>query len=107
MSESRSGSPKTIFIGFILLFAILALAFVIWTVDAARNRQPHLYPVISPVADFTLTNQAGQVTTLADLTKHVWVAENIFTRSAGPCPRLTSQMKSLQDKLPASSEANW
>jgi cytochrome oxidase Cu insertion factor (SCO1/SenC/PrrC family) len=55
------------------------------------------------VADFTLTNQDGQVTTLADLTNHVWVADIVFTRCAGPCPRLTAQMKSLQDKLPADS----
>jgi cytochrome oxidase Cu insertion factor (SCO1/SenC/PrrC family) len=105
MSENRSGPPKTIFIGFILLFAILALAFMVWTMNVARHRQPHLYPVIGPVADFTLTNQAGQVTTLADLTNHVWVADIIFTRCAGPCPRLTAQMKSLQDKLPADSTA--
>jgi cytochrome oxidase Cu insertion factor (SCO1/SenC/PrrC family) len=42
--------------------------------------------VIGPVADFTLTNQDGNVTTLADLTNHVWVADIIFTRCAGPCP---------------------
>lgn len=103
MSENRSGSPKIILIGFVLIFGIMALAFTLWTLGAPRHYKAHLYPVISPVADFTLTNQAGQVTTLADLTNHVWVADIIFTRCAGPCPRLTSQMKSLQDKLPADS----
>lgn len=62
-------------------------------------------PVISRVADFTLTNQDNQVTTLANLTNHVWVADIIFTRCAGPCPRLTLQMKSLSEKLPATSSA--
>lgn len=105
MSENRSSSPKTVLIGFVLLFGILALAFTLWALAAPRRYQSHLYPVINPVADFTLTNQSGQVTTLADLTNHVWVADIIFTRCAGPCPRLTAQMKSLQDKLPADSAA--
>ena len=62
-------------------------------------------PVIDQVADFTLTNQNERVTTLADLTNHVWVADIIFTRCAGPCPRMTKQMESLQDALPKTSEA--
>ena len=62
-------------------------------------------PVLGHVADFTLTNQDGQVTTLADLTNHVWVADIIFTRCAGPCPIMTAQMKSLQDALPPVSRA--
>ena len=33
------------------------------------------------------------------------MADIIFTRCAGPCPRLTRQMKSLQDQLPADSAA--
>ena len=62
-------------------------------------------PMISPVADFTLTNQAGVAVSLADLRGHVWLADIIFTRCAGPCPRLTRQMKELQQALPGSSNA--
>ena len=43
------------------------------------------------------------LTTLAELTNHVWVADIIFTRCAGPCPIMSGQMKSLQDALPAAS----
>ena len=43
--------------------------------------------------------------TLADLTNQVWVADIIFTRCAGPCPRMTGQMKSLQEALPKASAA--
>ncbi|MGH7975293.1 MAG: SCO family protein [Limisphaerales bacterium] len=57
------------------------------------------------MAGFTLTNQDGKVTTLADLTNHVWVADIIFTRCAASCPIMTGQMKSLQDALPPTSEA--
>jgi protein SCO1/2 len=70
-----------------------------------NNTRRRPLPVIDHVADFTLTNQDGQVTTLADLTNHVWVADIIFTRCAGPCPIMTAQMKSLQDALPPASRA--
>ena len=42
---------------------------------------------------------------LADLRGRVWVADIIFTRCAGPCPRMTRQMKELQDALPPESQA--
>jgi protein SCO1/2 len=57
------------------------------------------------VADFALTNQNGQDVSLADLREHVWVADIIFTRCGGPCPRMTRQMKELQDALPPGSTA--
>jgi protein SCO1 len=71
--------------------------------EAGRGHQREL-PVLGQVAGFTLTNQNGLATTLADFTNHVWVADIIFTRCAGPCPRMTAQMKSLQDSLPPTSE---
>ena len=61
--------------------------------------------MIGAVADFTLTNQDGKVTTLADLTNRVWVADIIFTRCAGPCPVITGHMKSLAGALPKTSDA--
>jgi len=60
--------------------------------------------VYGPVSDFHLTNQAGKAVSLASLQGHVWVGDIIFTRCAGPCPRMTRQMKELQDALPAGSD---
>ena len=62
-------------------------------------------PVIGPIADFALTNQNGRAVSLAYLRGRVWVADIIFTRCAGPCPRMTRQMKELQDALPPDSQA--
>ena len=62
-------------------------------------------PMIGPIADFALTNQNGRAVSLADLRGRVWVADIIFTRCAGPCPRMTRQMKELQDALPPDSQA--
>lgn len=62
-------------------------------------------PVLSQVQDFRLTNQLGEVVSLVDLRGRVWVADIIFTRCAGPCPRMTRQMKEIQQALPATSTA--
>jgi protein SCO1/2 len=96
--------PLTIWVGFGLLFSLLGLMYLLSLVEYGRARQKAL-PVIDQVADFTLTNQEGNVTMLADLSNHVWIADIIFTRCAGNCPIMSTQMKSLQDALPSSSQA--
>jgi len=105
MTEVSPRPPRTIWLGFLLFFALFALAFLLWSLQAARNFGQLPLRVIGPVADFTLTNQDGQATSLAALTNHVWVADIIFTRCAGPCPRMTGQMRSLQALLPKDSAA--
>lgn len=54
------------------------------------------YPVIKQVRDFAFTNQLGEITTLDDLKGKVWVADVIFVRCGGPCPKLTQEMARLQ-----------
>ena len=102
MSDSSSRLPQTLWLGVFLLVGFLALAYLL---SLAEFKKQHALPVIGAVADFTLTNQDGNVTTLADLTNHVWVADIIFTRCAGPCPIITGHMKSLEDALPKTSGA--
>jgi len=96
--------PLTIWIGFGLLFSLLGLMYLLSLMEYGRARQKAL-PVIDQVANFTLTNQDGNVTTLAELSNHVWVADIIFTRCAGSCPVMSTEMKSLQDALPSTSHA--
>jgi len=62
-------------------------------------------PIYGSVGDFALTNQIGQPITLADLRGKVWVADIIFTRCAGPCWRMTQEMKELEQALPPASQA--
>lgn len=104
MANNPRQLPRTLWIGSGLLICLLGLA---WLLSLAESRSLHHrpLPVLGRVAAFTLTNQDGQITTLADLTNHVWVADIIFTRCSGPCPRMTRQMEDLQDSLPAASGA--
>jgi protein SCO1/2 len=104
MAETSQQLPRTLWLGVSLLFGLLGLTYLLSLAEVGRAYKRAL-PVLGRIADFTLTNQNDQVTTLADLSNHVWVADIIFTRCAGPCPRMTAQMKSLQDLLPPTSEA--
>jgi protein SCO1/2 len=104
MSEPFQQLPRTLWLGLGLLLGFLGLAYLLSLAEFKRQHRQSL-PVIGAVAGFTLTNQDGKVTTLADLTNRVWVADIIFTRCAGPCPIITGHMKSLEDALPKTSDA--
>ncbi len=103
--ENIQRPPRTVWVGFGFVTGLLGLALLVSFLQINRSRHLLQLPVIGSVADFTLTNQDGQSVTLADFTNHVWIADIIFTRCAGPCPRMTGQMKMLQNVLPADSAA--
>lgn len=104
MDSSTERLSRTIWVGVGLVIILLSGAFVISRLSP-RSAPKLRLPVIGPVADFVLTNQIGQCVTLADLRGQPWVADVIFTRCGGPCPRMTKQMESLQAALPANSRA--
>ena len=82
-----------------MLLIILTLSLAFLLAKAKSHLEQQSLPVIAQVADFSLTNQDGMLASLADLRGKVWIADIIFTRCAGPCPRMTRQMKELQDAL--------
>ena len=62
-------------------------------------------PSFGLIPDFTLTDQTGKEFHSADtLKRKVWIADFIFTHCAGPCPRMTSHMRKLQDELGPETE---
>jgi cytochrome oxidase Cu insertion factor (SCO1/SenC/PrrC family) len=93
-----------IWIGVVITLLILLLTYLL---AQLRLRETLGKPLakLGQVQDFRLTNQTGQAVTLADLRGRVWVADIVFTRCAGPCPRMTRQMKEIQDALPVASKA--
>jgi len=104
MTEKIQRPPPTVWLGFSFVSGLLGLALLVSFFQINRSRQLPQLPVLGSVAAFTLTNQDGQITTLADFSNHVWVADIVFTRCAGPCPRLTQQMHGLQLLLPESTK---
>src|SRR5688500_10936384 len=75
-----------------LTAAIMVVVVFFLKSPPARSHLPDL-GVVRP---FTLTNQSGESVRLADLKGKVWVADIIFTRCMGPCPRMTEEMRKLQ-----------
>ncbi|MBP9900187.1 MAG: SCO family protein [Verrucomicrobiota bacterium] len=104
MNSSPERLSRTIWVGVGLVIILLCGTFVIARLSPRSTPKPQL-PVIGSITDFALTNQAGQFVSLADLRGRVWVADIIFTRCGGPCPRMTKQMALLQAALPADSRA--
>ncbi|MBL8177507.1 MAG: SCO family protein [Bryobacterales bacterium] len=74
---------------FLLLLLLLAAG-------CGRNQPP--LEVFGEVPDFTLTSHRNSPFDAArELRGRIWVANFIFTNCAGPCPRMTSQMRQVQD----------
>ena len=95
---------RTLWVGVGLVLLILCGSFVLMRIEPLPPRAASL-PVIGSVPAFALTNQDARVFTLEDVRGKPWVADIIFTRCAGPCPRLSQQMAQLQAALPPASPA--
>ena len=104
MADPSQQFPRTLWLGVGILLGFLGLAYLLSLAEVKQAHNKPL-PILGQVAGFTLTNQDGKTTTLADLSNRVWVADIIFTRCAGPCPIITGYMKSLEDALPKTSNA--
>ncbi len=55
--------------------------------------------VLGTVPAFSLVDQDGKTLTNKALKGHVYVADLIFTRCAGPCPIMTGKMAALQKSI--------
>lgn len=65
---------------------------------ACAGRAPKL-DVFGDIPRFQLTLQNGQPFDSQALAGKIWVADFIYTTCPGPCPRMTSQMREVQDAV--------
>ncbi len=57
-------------------------------------------PSYGIVPDFTLTDQSNQPFVSQNILQgKVWIADFIFTNCAGPCPRMSAQMRQVEQAL--------
>ena len=61
-------------------------------------------PVYGTVTNFSLSDQDGRMVSETDLRGQICVVDLIFTRCAGPCPKVSATMARLQAALPASPQ---
>src|SRR5262249_40475936 len=76
---------------FALLAGLLLLA------GCQRAREP--LPIMQTVPQFALTATDGTEFRSDSLRGQVWVADFIYTTCTGPCPRMTSQMRHVQEAV--------
>jgi protein SCO1 len=82
--------------------AVTALAAVL----VACSRRSTSLETLGAVPQIELISQDGQPFHSQTLAGKIWVADFIYTTCPGPCPRMTSQMRAVQDavsKMPAIS----
>lgn len=56
-------------------------------------------PVLGHVPDFRLISQSGEPFDGKSLDGKIWVADFIYTHCPGPCPRMSSQMRRVQNAV--------
>jgi protein SCO1/2 len=81
----------------------LMAVFVLACALAACSRHAPALEVLGQIPQFELVAQNGQPFHSQVLAGKIWVADFIYTTCPGPCPRMTSQMREVQDavsKLP-------
>ena len=72
----------------------IAIAFAVAALAGCSRRTD--LPVYGHVPGFVLTSQTGEPFDGKSLAGKIWVADFMFTRCMGPCPRMTSQMHWVQ-----------
>ena len=77
-------------------FCLLILSLTLLSAGCTGNA----LQTFSSVPDFKLTERSGREITRESLTGQVWVADFIFTRCAGICPTMSTNMRKLQEQLP-------
>ncbi|MCS6954125.1 MAG: SCO family protein [Bryobacterales bacterium] len=76
----------------------LVCLLLVAAVACARKPQVSL-PVYGEIPDFELTAETGKPFRGAELRGKIWIADFIFTNCPGPCPRMSSQMRLIQESL--------
>lgn len=105
MSQSPEKSPLTppripLPWGWVFAVAMAAIAIVLSLAIWQRVKSTSApLEVFGEVPEFTFTNERGDPVSKASFGGTIWVADFIFTRCGGQCPRMTSAMRDLQQWL--------
>jgi protein SCO1/2 len=75
---------------------LIVLAFIALVACSQRTAK---LEVIGNIPPFQLVSQDGRPFHSQVLAGKIWVADFIYTTCPGPCPRMTSQMREVQDAV--------
>jgi protein SCO1/2 len=82
-------------------------ALILLTLLAAACSRKSELPVLYPVPEATLTDDAGAPRALAEFRQSATVYAFIFTRCAGVCPTMMEAMKGLAAKVPEGAAVRY
>jgi protein SCO1/2 len=77
---------------------LLVVPALLAALMACARRAPQL-DIFGDIPQFDLISQSGQPFHSQALAGKIWVADFIYTTCPGPCPRMTSQMREVQDAV--------
>ena len=89
--------------GMLVLVVLVLVGATLWRSMDRIAVEP--LPILGEVPEFALTNRDGRTIQRSSLAGRPWVADFIFTRCVAVCPRMTQQMKQVQDLLAGQSVA--
>lgn len=101
-AESRSRVREVLLWG--TLVAVM-LFLVLLSILRGGFDRPEPPPVLGQLPTFELVDRSGQPFGSKDLAGAPWVADFVFTRCPGICPRMTELMRGLKARLPAGIQA--
>jgi protein SCO1 len=82
-----------------------SIAAAVLVLSSCRSKPP--LPVYGTAPEFMLTAQNGQPFDSRVLNGKVWVADFFFTNCTGPCPRMSSMMRRIQNEFEGVDELNF
>lgn len=103
--RSPSRLRALLVMGAVALVLGLGYALVLRNAGRPGDDQPVLAAApdspetFNEIADFALSDSAGKPFTLADLKGKPSIVGFVFTRCTGPCPRITGNMRRIQDLI--------
>jgi protein SCO1/2 len=81
------------------LFGVLFLTVAALAAMSACSQPAPQLEVFGDIPRFHLTSQDGRPFDSQALEGKIWVADFMYTTCPGPCPRMTSQMREVQDAV--------
>ncbi len=93
-SRGRDGVLWGLLIAVVLV--LLAVSLHRWATGGAKSAS---LPILGAVPELSLTHHDGRTVTHHDFLGSPWVADFIFTRCVAICPRMSEQMRRLDQEL--------
>jgi protein SCO1/2 len=87
--------------GYLVVFIVILAACAATWLKFTYTPKPavRILPDLGPAPAFRLSERSGAIVGSDELKGNLWIADFIFTRCAGSCPLMSTQMRDLQESF--------